>query len=179
MNPLVASERFRHFGPDFDGFVIEIQRQMASGSRKSGRSNKGPYLAARGGHELRKLICRDAAANHGGGERLRIRQLDLIVHTLFWLTSHVPPVTVPCSDSPPGKRWNYPKQIQPGQIAKKQPWMMEKQVMLKMENCGSVVGLQRMSDAANCEVMRDGYAAVRRIPGNGASSKHLPAERQC
>ena len=57
--------------------------------------------------------------------------------------------------------------------------MMEKQVMLKMESRGSVVGLQRMSDAANCEVMREGYAAVRSVPRDSASSKHLPAERQC
>src|SRR5947207_6524112 len=84
-NPLIAGERFRNFSPDFDGSVIKIQRQMASGSRKPSRSNKGPYLAARGGHELRQLFCWDAIADHGSSDRLRIRHLDLIVHTVFWL----------------------------------------------------------------------------------------------
>ena len=116
MNPLVANERFRYFGPDFDGSVIEIQRQMASWSRESGRSNERPHLAARGGHELRQLFCWHPASNHSGRNRLRIRQFDLIVHTLFWLTSHVPPATADCHDSPPGKHWNDPKQIQPGQM---------------------------------------------------------------
>jgi hypothetical protein len=40
MNPLVAGERFLYFGADFDGSVIEMQSQMASWSRESGRSNK-------------------------------------------------------------------------------------------------------------------------------------------
>jgi hypothetical protein len=87
--------------------------------------------------------------------------------------------TAGSNDSPPGKHWNDPKQIQPSQITKKQPWMMEKQVLLKMGYRGSVVGPQRMSDAANRKTMCDGYAAVRRIPRNGACSKDLPAERQC
>src|SRR5437763_16181853 len=130
MNPLVAGERFRYFGPDFDGSVIEIERQMASWSRESGRSNERPHLAARGGHELRQLFCWHPASNHSGRNRLRIRQFDLIVHTLFWLTSHVPPAPADCHDSPPGKHWNDPKQIQPGQMPQGQARMLDKIVRL-------------------------------------------------
>ena len=115
-----------------DGSVIEIERQMASWSRESGRSNERPHLAARGGHELRQLFCWHPASNHSGRNRLRIRQFDLIVHTLFWLTSHVPPAPADCHDSPPGKHWNDPKQIQPGQMPQGQASMLEKQVRLKI-----------------------------------------------
>src|SRR2546430_11875163 len=110
MNPLVAGERFRYFGPDFDGSVIEIERQMASWSREPGRSNKRPYLAARGGHELRQLFCWHPASNHSRSNLLRMRQFDLIAHTSFWLTSQVPPPPTAYYDSPPGKHRNNPKQ---------------------------------------------------------------------
>ena len=63
MNPLVAGERFRYFGPDFDGSVIEIQSQMASWSRESGSSNERAHLAARGGTNCARSFA---------GTRLRI-----------------------------------------------------------------------------------------------------------
>ena len=85
MNPLVANERFRYFGADFDRSVFEIQRQMASWSRQTGRSNEGPYLAARGGNEFGQFFCWYSASNHSGDNRFRIRQFYLIVHTFFWL----------------------------------------------------------------------------------------------
>src|SRR6266568_307392 len=85
MNPLVAGEWFRYFGPDFDESVIEVQSHMASWSRESGRSNERPHLAARGGHELRQLFCRHPASNHSRSNRLRKRQFYLIAHTMFWL----------------------------------------------------------------------------------------------
>jgi hypothetical protein len=36
------------------------------------------------------------------------------------------------------------------------PWVPEKQVLLKRGTCGIAIGLQRMSDAANCKIARDG-----------------------
>ena len=56
--------------------------------------------------------------------------------------------------------------------------MLEKQVRLKIKLRGIVVGLQRVRDAANCKIMRDGYATICRIPRDGTAAKHLPAERQ-
>ncbi len=56
---------------------------------------------------------------------------------------------------------------------------MEKKVPLKIRACGIVVRLERVRDAANRKIMGNGYAAIRRIPGNGAAAKHMPAERQC
>ena len=55
---------------------------------------------------------------------------------------------------------------------------MEEKVPLKARACGIVVRLERMRDAANRKIMGYGYAAIRRIPGNGAAAKHMPAERQ-
>src|SRR5712691_10316632 len=91
----------------------------------------------------------------------------------------IPPTTTACYDSPPGKHRNDPKQIQPRQIAQGQACMLEKQVRLKIRLCGVVVGLQRMRDAANCKITRNGYATIRRIPRDCAAAKHLPAECQC
>src|SRR5260370_9926016 len=86
MNPLVAGERFRYFGPDLDGSLpIQIQRQMASWSRETGRSNERPYLAARGGHEVRQLSCWHPASNHGRKNRVRMHHFDLIAHAVFLL----------------------------------------------------------------------------------------------
>src|SRR5437016_699031 len=83
MNPVVAGERFRYFGPDFDRSLrIQIQCQVASWSRKPGRSNERPYLAACGGHELRQFVCWHPASNHRRRNRLRMRQFDLIAHRL-------------------------------------------------------------------------------------------------
>src|SRR5437016_1747196 len=139
MNPLVAGKRFRYFGPDFDGSVIEIQRHMASWSRETGRSNERPYLAAGSGHELRQLFCRHAAPNHSRSNRLRTCQFDLIAHNSFWLTSQVPSATTSYYGSPPGKHRNDPKQIQPGQIPQGEACMLEKQVLQKIRSCGFVV----------------------------------------
>jgi hypothetical protein len=52
---------------------------------------------------------------------------------------------------------------------------MEEKVPLKVRACGIVVRLERMRDAANRKIMGYGYAAIRRIPGNGAAAKHMPA----
>src|SRR5260221_13909967 len=114
MNQLVAGERFRYFGPDFDcSLRIQIQCQMASWSRDPGNSNERPYLAARRGHEPRQLFCRHLASNDSRSNRLRMRQFNRIAHTPFWLTSQDPPATIPSYDSPPGKHWNDPEHIQP------------------------------------------------------------------
>src|SRR5438309_7863877 len=59
---------------------------MASRSRETGGSNERPHLAARGGHELRQLFCSHAASDHSRMNRLRMRQLNLIVHAFLWLT---------------------------------------------------------------------------------------------
>ena len=56
--------------------------------------------------------------------------------------------------------------------------MPEKQVLLKMGTSDIVVSLEGISDAANGKTMGDGDAAICCIPRNGASSKHLPTERQ-
>src|SRR5947208_12200777 len=122
---------------------------MAAWSRETGRSNERPDLAARGGHELPQLFCRHAASNDSCMNRFRMGQFDRIAHTLFWLTSFVPPATTGCHDSPPSKHRNDPKQIQPGQIAQGEACILEKQVRLKMRSCGIVVGLQRLRDAAD------------------------------
>src|SRR5438132_7675510 len=122
---------------------------MASRSRETGGTNERPYLAARGGHELRQLFCWHPASNHSRSNRLRMRQFDLIAHTLFWLTSQVSPAASACYDSPPGKHRNDPKQIQPRQIPQGEGRMLEKQVRLNIRSCSLVVGLQRMRDAAN------------------------------
>src|ERR1043165_5324193 len=106
MNPVVAGERFRYFGPDFDGSVIEIQRQMPSWARESSRSNKRPPLAARGAHELWQIFSRQPVSNHSRNSRLRLRQFDLIAHMLFLQMRGFPPATIACYDSPPGKHRN-------------------------------------------------------------------------
>src|SRR5579863_1855026 len=89
MNPLGASERFWYFGPDFDESIVQIQSRMASWSWESGGSNERPHLAARRRHEPRQLLCLHPASNHSGSNGLRLRQFNLIAHTLFM-------VNVPC-----------------------------------------------------------------------------------
>src|SRR5436190_11030674 len=109
MNPIVSGERFRHFGTDFDEPIIEIQSHMTSWSPESGRSNEGPHLATRGGHELGQLLCRHSAANHSRDNGLRTHQFDLITHSCSRLTCRVPPATTAGHDSPAGKHRNDPK----------------------------------------------------------------------
>ncbi len=118
-------------------------------------------------------------ASSFAGTRLRMRQFDLIAHNSVLANVQVPLATTAYYGSPPGKHRNDPKQIQPGKIAQGQARMLEKQVQPKIRLCGIVVGLQRMRDAANCKIMRNGYATIRRIPRDGAAAKHLPAECQC
>src|SRR2546423_15379272 len=98
---------------------------------------------------------------------------------MLGLLPQVPPAATGCYDAPPGKHRNDPKQIQPGQVAQGEACVLKKQVRQQMRSCGLVVGLQRMRDAADGKIMRDGYATIRRIPRDSATAKHLPAERQC
>src|SRR5437660_12006907 len=90
----------------------------------------------------------------------------------------MPPATAACCQPPSGKHRNDPKQIQPGQIAQGEPGIQEKQVRVKIRLRGIVVCLQRVCDAANSKIMRNGYATICRIPRDGTAAKHLPAERQ-
>ena len=56
--------------------------------------------------------------------------------------------------------------------------MVEKEGLLEIISHHTVIGLRCVCDAANGKIVRDGYAAIRRVPRNGASPKHLPTERE-
>src|SRR5690349_11695032 len=122
---------------------------MTPWSWETVRSNKRPYLAARGRHEFPQLFCGHPTPDHRCSNRLRMRQFNLVPHTLFWLASKVPLATAGCYGSPACKHRNDPKQIQPGQIAHGQARMLEKPARPKIRLCDIVVGLQRMRDSAN------------------------------
>jgi len=178
MNPLVAGERFRYFGPDFDGSVIEIERQMASWSRESGRSNETTTPRRTRWARTATALLLAPGFDHSRRNRLSNPQFDLIVHTLFWLTSHVPPATADCHDSPPGKHWNDPKQIQPARCRK------ARRACWKTGSTeGKIVRLvcwpathERCCQLQNCArwLCRHSLRSTR-----WRSPKHLPAECQC
>src|SRR5437762_11185760 len=87
-NPVIAGKRPRYFGTHFDGSLgIQVQCQMASGSREAGGPNERPHLSTGSGHKLLKLCCSHTASNHGGMNRFRMSQLNLIVHAFLWLTT--------------------------------------------------------------------------------------------
>src|ERR1035438_10407529 len=86
MNAVIAEKSLRHLCPDLNRPSLQIQRNVPPGTRATRRANERPDLATSSGNEFRQFVWLHAASDYGGGNRLRIRQFDLVGHTADGLT---------------------------------------------------------------------------------------------
>ena len=99
MNAVIAGKSFGYLRPNLNPPCIQVQRDVASWTRETGRANERPDFATRGGNELRQLLRLHAASDYSSGYRHSIRQFDFVGHTLVGLTAEViygeePPLTL-------------------------------------------------------------------------------------
>jgi hypothetical protein len=66
LNAVSAGEPFRYLRSDLNEPCVQIQCNMASRMRETGRANKGPHFATRRGNKLRQLLWLHAASDHSG-----------------------------------------------------------------------------------------------------------------
>lgn len=80
MNSVAPGERPRDLHSHLNTTRTQIQSDVASQMRESGRAKKRPHLAARCRNELRQLLRRHVPPDDGGRNRVHVRQCNLVEH---------------------------------------------------------------------------------------------------